>query len=107
MKTRALIFFLVGSLITGCKLHHDKLITTFGAVADGITNNATFIQKAIDEISATGGGQLVVPAGNFMTSTIYLKSGVDLHLVLGARLLGPTNRNDYCLLYTSDAADDL
>jgi hypothetical protein len=95
MKTRAHIFFLVGYLIIGCKLNPDKLITSYGAVADGITNNATFIQKAIDEISASGGGQLVVPVGNFMTSTIYLKSGVDLHLELGARLLGSTNRNDY------------
>jgi polygalacturonase len=81
--------------IFGCNLHKENRITSYGAVADGTTNNARFIQQAIDEISAAGGGQLIVPPGNFMTSTVWLKSGVDLHLEPGATLLGPTNRNDY------------
>ncbi len=72
-----------------------QVITAFGAVADGETNNAAIIQKLIDKASTEGGGKVIVPPGNFMTGTIFLKSGVELHLELGARLLGPTNRNDY------------
>ncbi|MBL7817084.1 MAG: glycoside hydrolase family 28 protein [Saprospiraceae bacterium] len=70
-------------------------ITTFGAIPDGETNNAAVIQKLIDKVSTEGGGRVTIPAGNFMTGTIYLKSGVELYLEKGARLLGSTNRNDY------------
>jgi hypothetical protein len=95
VKTNWLIFSLTIILAGACSEKNVNLITSYGAVADGITNNAVFIQKAIDEVSTKGGGQVVVPPGNFMTGTIYLKSGVDLHLEPGARLLGPTDRNDY------------
>lgn len=95
MKTRwFIISFLLYSAI-GCTTKKENLITSYGAIADGLTNNATFIQKAIDEVSAAGGGQVVVPPGNFRTGPVFLKSGVDLHLQLGACLLGPTNRSDY------------
>jgi len=73
----------------------DQVITSAGAVADGITNNATIIQQLIDKVAAAGGGRVIIPAGNFMSSSVFLKSNVELHLNLGARLLGPTNVNDY------------
>jgi hypothetical protein len=95
MKTILLGLFFSLYLLTGFKNNNDKIITSYGAVADGKTNNATFIQKAIDEVALEGGGRVIVPPGNFMTGTIFLKSGVDLHLELGACLLGPTDRNDY------------
>ena len=41
----------------------------------------------------TEGGKVTIPAGNFMSDTIYLKSGVELHLEKGTRLLGSTNRD--------------
>ena len=73
----------------------ERLITDYGAVPDGRTVNTKFIQQAIDEASAGGGGRVVVPAGNFMTGTLMLKSGVDLHINLGAVLLGSHSTNDY------------
>ena len=80
---------------SGFSSEKDKLITSFGAVADGVTNNAVSIQKAIDEASATGGGRVIVPPGLFMTGTLFLKSGVDLHLEQGSCLLGSDKTNDY------------
>lgn len=44
------------------------------------------IQKAIDAVSAAGGGTVVVPAGVWQTGRISLKSGVNLHLSEGAEL---------------------
>ena len=73
----------------------DKLITDYGAIADGRTINTKFIQKAIDEVSAAGGGRVVVPPGNFMTGSLFLKSGVDLHITPGGVLLGSHSTNDY------------
>ena len=51
----------------------DTTITAYGAVADGRTINTKFIQRAIDDVSASGGGRVVVPPGNFMTGTLFLK----------------------------------
>ena len=95
MKTNILSLMLVVALFAACSQPSGQLITTFGAKADGVTNNAPFIQKAIDQVSAAGGGQVIVPPGNFMTGTLFLKSGVDLHLEQGACLLGPHKVNDY------------
>ncbi len=95
MKTKRMMLLLLIATVLGCTKSKVNDITKYGAIADGLTNNSAAIQKAIDEVSASGGGQVIVPAGNFLTGTIFLKSGVDLHLELGARLLGPTDRNDY------------
>ena len=81
--------------IAGCNQKIKNSITSFGAIADGKTNNAVAIQRLIDKVSAAGGGQVIIPPGNFVTGTIFLKSGVDLHLAAGACLMGPTDRNDY------------
>lgn len=73
----------------------DYRITSHGAVADGKTNNARVLQALIDKVSAQGGGRVIVPPGNFLTGSIFLKSNVELHLEAGAALLGPFDRNEY------------
>lgn len=82
-------------LASACTRQNGEVITAFGAKADGITNNVNAIQKAIDQVSVAGGGRVTVPPGNFMTGTLFLKSGVELHLEQGACLLGPDKLNDY------------
>ena len=63
-------------------------ITRMGAKEGTGRDNAAAIQKAIDKVSLAGGGTVTVPAGDFVTGPIELKSGVELHLQMGARLLG-------------------
>ncbi len=70
-------------------------ITNFGAIGDGITKSHAAIQNAIDACAAAGGGRVLIPAGEFVTGTIYLKSHVELHLSAGASLLGSSDRDDY------------
>lgn len=70
-------------------------ILAFGAIGDGKTINTQEIQKTIDAASSAGGGQVVVPAGKFLTGVIHLKSNVELTLSKGAILLGSANRADY------------
>jgi hypothetical protein len=95
MKNKLLLLILlVYSMEADCQMK-DQLITAHGAVADGQTNNAAIIQQLIDKVAAAGGGRVIIPPGNFMSGPLFLKSGVELHLQLGARLLGPTNRADY------------
>ncbi|OHB75836.1 MAG: hypothetical protein A2Z25_20855 [Planctomycetes bacterium RBG_16_55_9] len=70
-------------------------IAQYGAVADSKTMCTEAIQKAIDACANAGGGRVVVPAGTFLTSTIILKSRVNLHLEDKAVLLGSPWFKDY------------
>lgn len=70
-------------------------ILSFGAVADGQTLNTVAIQSAIDKAHAAGGGRVIVPAGRFLSGSIVMKTGVELHLEKKAVLLGSTNPDDY------------
>ena len=97
MKVNAGLLIIATICIIAWNSTSKHSITDYGAIADGKTNNAISIQKAIDEVSKNGGGQVIVPPGNFLTSTIFLKSGVDLHLEAGACLMGPSDRNAYKL----------
>ncbi len=70
-------------------------ITSFGAVPDGTTLNTQGIQKTIDSVAADGGGTVIIPAGTFLSGSIFLKAGVNLHLDKDAVLKGTTNVADY------------
>lgn len=70
-------------------------ILDYGAIGDGKTNCTSAIKKAIETCNGNGGGIVLVPAGNFYTASIYLKSNVNLHLEKGATLLFSTNPIDY------------
>ncbi|HEY4150043.1 MAG TPA: glycosyl hydrolase family 28 protein [Chitinophagaceae bacterium] len=88
---------LVACLYTGALFCQQKTydITAFGAKGDGKTPNTLAIQAAIDKATASGGGKVVVPAGNFVSGVINIKSGVELYLAPGASILGSTKRLDY------------
>jgi polygalacturonase len=59
-------------------------LADFGGVSDGVTLNTDAFAKAIESLAQKGGGQLVVPAGLWLTGPIKLKSNIDLHLDRGA-----------------------
>ncbi|MBQ2966772.1 MAG: hypothetical protein IJE10_01460 [Clostridia bacterium] len=70
-------------------------ITDFGAKA-GNEICTKQIQKAIDECFLAGGGEVVIPCGNFLTGGLRIRSNVTLHLMEGAILTGSTDPEDYC-----------
>jgi polygalacturonase len=61
-------------------------VTAFGAVGDGSTDDTAAIQAAIASCSA--GGVVVLPQGDWLSAPLFLKSGVDILLERGARLIG-------------------
>ena len=53
------------------------------------------IQAAVEAAAAAGGGRVVVPAGEWTSGTIWLKSHTELHLEKGAVIKGSTDAKDY------------
>jgi len=66
------------------------VVTDYGAVGNGITNNTAAIQTAINTAAAgattngAAGGTVRVPAGVFLCGPLTLKSSVNLQLDAGA-----------------------
>ncbi|MBR1575991.1 MAG: glycoside hydrolase [Bacteroidales bacterium] len=73
----------------------DYYASLFGIKSNGTTLNTTSIQRAIDHISAEGGGKLIFKVGRYLTGTIELKDNVTIELGEGAVLVGSTNPYDY------------
>ncbi|ACT93521.1 glycoside hydrolase family 28 [Dyadobacter fermentans DSM 18053] len=71
------------------------LITDFGAVAGDKEKISGAIRQAIDAANQAGGGKVVVPAGEWLTGKVHLKSNVNLHLDKGAVLLFSEKPEDY------------
>jgi len=61
-------------------------ISRYGAAGDGIKDCSEAFLRAIHACSRAGGGHVLVPAGDFLTGAIHLRSNVDLHLLEGATL---------------------
>jgi len=70
-------------------------ITQYGANADGETDASSAIAQAIAACHQAGGGRVLVPAGEYLTGPIHLKSGVNLHLDHGATLKFKTDPKAY------------
>lgn len=70
-------------------------ILDFGAVADGVTPNTKAIQLAICECASSGGGEVIIPQGVFLTGSIELLDNVTLKLENGSTLKASGNINDF------------
>ena len=72
----------------------DFNVRAFGAKGDGAAKDTAAIQRAVDAAHAAGGGRVVLDAGTYLSGTIWLKDGVDLHLAKGAVIKGSTCEAD-------------
>ena len=84
----------------------DFLITNYGAIADGVSNNGAAIQRAIDAAFTAGGGRVVVPAGTFLSGSFQLKANIDFHLQEGAKVLASSRYEDYLPEHAIDVITD-
>ena len=76
-------------------------IEDFGAVehdtpvSANITANTNAFKAAIEHCANLGGGQVVVPGGDYFTGPIELKSNINLHVSDGGRIHFTENPNAY------------
>ena len=93
--TGVLLLALVSTAFADAKVAKRYVVTDFGAKGDGSTLNTKAIQSAIDRSTKDGGGVVVIPAGTFVTGSIFLKQNVNLLVEKGAILKGSQDTNDY------------
>lgn len=62
-------------------------VKDFGAKGDGTTLDSPAINAAIEAAVADGGGQVLLPAGTYLSGSIRMKSNIDLHLSAGCKIL--------------------
>ena len=74
---------------------NDATLTPLNPTRQDRVRETGAIQTRIDAIAAKGGGRVIVPKGIHPCRTLYLKSGVELHLEEGAIILGGPKPEDY------------
>jgi len=79
-------------------LRRPKLVLNvrdFGAAGDGKTKDTAALQQAIDRCGVLGGGDVLIPSGDYFTGAIALRSNTTLRLESGASILGSPDFGDY------------
>ena len=72
-------------------------VRELGATGDGKTKDTVALQQALDRCAALGGGEVLVPAGDYLTGPLMIRSHTTLRLSDGASLLGSPDIADYSL----------
>jgi hypothetical protein len=70
-------------------------VRDYGAKGDGTTKDTAAIQQAIDRCWLFGGGEVLIPAGNYLTGAIQLRARTLLRLAPDATITGSPDMNDY------------
>ena len=70
-------------------------VRDLGATGDGKTKDTLAIQQALDRCALLGGGEVVVPSGEYLTGALVLRSNTTLRVDEGASLLGSSDIADY------------
>lgn len=82
-------------------------VTAFGAVSDGKTICTQAIQRAVDTAAQNGGGQVILPAGVYLSGSVFLKSHVTFQIDSGACLRGIADEGAYPEFYNRVAGVEM
>jgi polygalacturonase len=91
----AIVFFLLGSAGCASLTRAPLNVRAFGATGDGKTKDTAAIQKALDACAAAGGGEVVLPAGDYLSGSLDVKSNTTLRVEKDATLVGSPDLDDY------------
>ncbi len=107
-RPRILVFAFALGLIT-CAAHAASktfLANDYGAKGDGLTLDTVSIQKTIDAATKSGGTVTFKP-GNYLTGSLFLKSGTTMDVGEGVTLIGSQKLGDYPMLPTRIAGIEM
>lgn len=75
------------------------VVTDLAVYANDSTQIQTSaIQNVIDIAEANGGGQIIFPAGTYLTGALFFKPGTRLHLEKGAKIKGSDDISNFPLI---------
>jgi polygalacturonase len=94
--------FLFPILLSGATFQ----VQNYGAKGDGTTVDTASIQKAIDA-AATSGGTVTFKPGNYLTGSIFLKSGTHLQIDEGVEIRGVQELSGYPIMPTRVAGIEM
>lgn len=81
------------------ELGRQYVLTAYHILDDGKIHTEE-IQKLIDMAAEAGGGVIVVPAGTYLTGSLFFRQGVNLYVASGGTLKGSDDVSDYKLCET-------
>jgi polygalacturonase len=90
---RMILIILIFAYSSAWAWHFD--VRSYGATGDGETLDTVAIQSAIDACADDGGGEVLFPAGRYLSGSLRLKSHVTLNITPDATLLGSTSLADF------------
>lgn len=70
-------------------------VRDFGALGDGTNKDTVAFQKALDTCAVRGGGEVIVPAGNYLIGSVQIGNGTILRLETNSVIIGSGDTNDY------------
>ncbi len=73
-------------------------VRDFGAVGDGTNKDTVAFQKALDACAVCGGGEVLVPAGNYLIGSVQLGNRTIIRLETNSVIVGSADANDYPML---------
>ena len=76
------------------ELGRQYVLTQHNILDDGRVHTAE-IQQLIDTAAEEGGGVIVVPAGTYLTGSLFFRQGVNLYVGEGGTLKGSDDISDY------------
>src|SRR5256885_17149264 len=107
LSSAVLLSLLASTVACGCKTKPAAAAAgiplrfdgrSLGAAGDGRTKDTAAFQMALDACAAGGaggGGEVIVPAGNYLIGSIELGSNTTLRLQSGATLTASPDLPDY------------
>jgi polygalacturonase len=102
MKTFPLIASIValalGSLNAQQPMRKVFNVRDFGAVGDGTNKDTVAFQKALDTCAVGSGGEVIVPAGNYLIGSVQIGYGTVLRLETNSVILGSGDADDYPMM---------
>jgi polygalacturonase len=96
MKKSASILFIISTLIISTSTCFSKNdlpffnVKDFGAAGDGKNLDSKSINETIEAAFKAGGGTVYIPAGNYLSGSIHLKSNITLFIDRGATIIAAT-----------------
>ena len=99
-------FFLVpfALVLASCATMENKApravfnVRDYGALGDGTNKDTVAFQQALDTCAVSGGGEVVVPAGNYLIGSVQVGKRTILRLETNSVITGSGDTNDYPML---------